>query len=169
VKKEARVFIGVGTNLGNRMEHINRAYSLLESMVGKIRLRSSVYISPPWGFEADQDFYNTVIELETILDPHALLIALKAIEVKMGRVKTKATGYESRIIDLDIIDFDKQVLIGDNLQLPHPHLHRRGFVLWPLQEICPQWAHPVSGKKIDALVHALEPAETPDKLKDTNI
>ncbi len=154
--------------MGNRLENINRAYEHIAALAGSIVSKSAVYVSPPWGFEADQDFYNTVAELDTDFDPVQLIMVLKSIEVRMGRVKTRAQGYESRLIDLDILDFRGEIRVSDTLQLPHPSLHLRGFVLYPLREICPLWVHPVSGKKIGDLIGALGASEIPDKLADAN-
>lgn len=169
MKLNQHIFIGVGTNLGDRLQNIRRAYELIEEQAGQILQRSSVYQSPPWGFEADQDFYNTVICLQTEHTPDALIRILKNTEQLMGRVKTSEQGYESRVIDLDIVDFEGRVLITDLLQLPHPNMHRRAFVLKPLQEICPRWVHPVTHESIDVLLNALNPSETAVKLVDTNV
>jgi len=137
------VYIGLGSNLGNRLENLEKAYSLIEQNIGKIEKKSSVYVSPPWGFEAKEDFYNSVIKLKTQLDPYSIMIILQKIEIGMGRVKSTGENYESRIIDLDIIDFGGLLVNIKDLVLPHPQMHLRKFVLIPLNEIEPIWIHPI--------------------------
>ncbi|MBK7130463.1 MAG: 2-amino-4-hydroxy-6-hydroxymethyldihydropteridine diphosphokinase [Crocinitomicaceae bacterium] len=157
---QEKIFVGVGTNLGNRMENLQRCYELIESKEHIfIDHLSPIYQSPPWGFEASQDFYNTVISIRTTLDPVQLLAELKKIETEMGRTRKSECGYESRIIDLDILDYAGLIITGEALEVPHPKMHLRSFVLLPLQDISPNWMHPDSKKHIKELIQTLNPTE----------
>ena len=155
-----KIFIGVGTNLGDRLENLHRCYELIENREHVfIDQLSPVYQSPPWGFEALQDFYNTVISVRTTLEPLELLAELKKIELEMGRIRKSESGYESRIIDLDILDYRGFILTNETLVLPHPKMHLRSFVLLPLADISPDWIHPDSNKHIKEIIRTLNPTE----------
>lgn len=141
----------MGTNLGDKLSNIHMAYTLLEKRVGVIKGKSSVYSTPAWGFESDNRFYNTVIYIETKLSVQMLLIEIKAIERFLGREIKLSEGYTDRIIDLDILDYNNEVLTEEDLAVPHEKMHERNFVLMPLAEIAPNWIHPVlkiSAKKL---------------------
>lgn len=151
-----KVYLSFGSNIGSKKENILKAYYLIEcNEIGKLLKKSSFYITPPFGFESNDDFYNTVVLIETILSPLELLRKLKEIEVLMGRVNKKSTIYESRIIDIDIIDFNGEVFHSDLLQIPHKEIEKRDFVLFPLKEIEPRWKHPISKIKIETLVNSM--------------
>lgn len=143
------IFIGLGTNLGDREANLRRAIQSLSPEVSVVQ-ESSLYQTPPWGFEDQPDFYNQVIEARTELSPRALLFFLKTIERQMGREKT--FRYGPRLIDLDILFFGQQVLCEEAIQIPHPRLEERAFVLVPLQEIAPQFVHPVLKQSITDLL-----------------
>lgn len=168
MKSSGGIFIGIGSNMGNRKANIGLAVDHMQSRLGTIVRQSSLYVSPPWGFDADQDFYNAIVELDTALDPLSLIDGLKQIEQLMGREKKQRSGYESRLIDLDIIDYRGLVMVDERLTLPHPNLHLRAFVLAPLVEVCPEWKHPVSAEKALTMLQAPGLAETAVKLGATN-
>jgi len=168
VKKQGGIYIGIGTNMGDRMANIREACKQITERAGMILKKSSVYVSPPWGFQADNDFYNAVIELESPLEPADLMKVLKEIETGMGRVKKLINVYESRVIDLDILDYKGMIFGSGELRLPHPSLHLRKFVLIPLGEICPEWKHPVSGLKTAELLAGVDSSETIEKLAGAN-
>lgn len=137
-------FILLGSNMGNREELLNDAIVMIESRCGKVVLKSSLYESEPWGFDADVYFLNQAIAIESVLSPHDLLKELLTIEAELGRKrKENHIGYESRPIDLDIIYYDDIINNDEDLILPHPRLHLRRFVLMPLCEIAPDFVHPV--------------------------
>lgn len=137
-------FILLGSNMGNREELLSEAIELIELRCGKVVLKSSLYESEPWGFDAEIYFLNQSIAIESILSPHDLLNELLAIEAELGRKrKENHVGYESRPIDLDIIYYDDIINNDEDLILPHPRLHLRRFVLMPLCEIAPDFIHPV--------------------------
>lgn len=137
-------YIGLGANLGDREAGINKALvELVRSGAGRLTRVSSLYETEPVGIREQPDFLNAVAEIETETAPAELLAALREIERKVGREKTFKWG--PRVIDLDILLYGDTSLAEDNLEIPHPEMHRRAFVLTPLAEIAPQAKHPVSG------------------------
>jgi 2-amino-4-hydroxy-6-hydroxymethyldihydropteridine diphosphokinase len=137
-----QVFLGIGGNLGNKQLNFQKVQKLVENEVGKIITKSSIYESPPWGFLAEEDFWNQVLHVETELEPDELLISVFEIENLFGR-KRDAEYYESREMDIDILYFDNLSLSSETLTVPHPHIPDRMFVLVPLAEIAPAFVHPV--------------------------
>jgi 2-amino-4-hydroxy-6-hydroxymethyldihydropteridine diphosphokinase len=146
-------YIGIGSNLGNRQKNCLRAIKLIEKNGIVIRKLSSMYETEPWGIKDQPHFLNMAIEIETHLNPEELLKILKNIENKIGRRKSYRWG--PRSIDLDILLFDNLILKEDNLEIPHPLMHKRNFVLLPLSEIAPDIIHPLLRKKISDLVKEL--------------
>jgi 2-amino-4-hydroxy-6-hydroxymethyldihydropteridine diphosphokinase len=136
--------------LGNRLENLNVAKTLIHECCGNIVASSSVYETAAWGMQQQPDFYNQVLKIETLLSPHQLLKKLLSIEKKMGRIRKEKYG--SRIIDLDILLFNDEVVNDENLKIPHPHLPQRKFVLIPLNEIAENYFHPVEKKSIHHLL-----------------
>ena len=142
-------YIGVGTNLGDRIANFRKAVDLIgEVPETRVTRQSSLYESEPHG-KARKWFINGVVEITTELDAKALLKHLQKIETSMGRKKTKTTV--SRVIDLDILLFDTQVIETRTLKVPHPELPNRRFVLLPLSELAPALRHPVSSDTISTL------------------
>lgn len=146
-----KVFLGIGTNLSDREANLKEAVKGLSETIGTIIRCSSVYETEPWGFETDEQFLNMVIEAETRLSPSGLLGAILMTEAKLGRTRS-GTQYSSRLIDIDILLFNDLIMNEEALQIPHPHLHERRFVLVPLCEIAPDMVHPVSKKTIRELL-----------------
>jgi len=159
----AIVHIGIGSNLGDRLENCQKALELLGVKGGTIRKLSSFYETEPWGVEDQPNFLNAAAEVETFLQAHELLAILKDIEKVIGRVKTIQWG--PRIIDLDILFYGDEVIDSDQLKIPHPLLHERDFVLNPLMEICPDKIHPLKGKTIKQLKEALKGAKDSERKK----
>jgi 2-amino-4-hydroxy-6-hydroxymethyldihydropteridine diphosphokinase len=146
---EEPIFLGLGTNLGDREANLRTAKGKLSSQV-KIVKESPIYVTPPWGYEDQPDFLNQVIQVTTSLEPVSLLFFLKAVEDEMGREAT--FRYGPRLIDLDILFYGQRVIREESLQIPHPRLHERAFVLVPLHDIAPDFVHPVLNESIYALL-----------------
>jgi 2-amino-4-hydroxy-6-hydroxymethyldihydropteridine diphosphokinase len=142
------VYIGLGTNLGNKDENLNKAILQLIDQAGNVILKSSFYISKPWGFESDNQFLNAVVLIETELSPFQLLTKIKKIEKNMGRISKSREGYHDRVIDIDILLYGSLIVDTPKLKIPHPYLTERDFAMLPLTEIAPHIVHPVSGKYI---------------------
>ena len=140
-----KVFLGIGTNLGDRESNLKKAIALIKENIGPVIKSSSVYETEPWGFQSNDYFLNMVLEVKTDLKPSGLLGRVLMIEASMGRLRN-AEGYTSRLIDIDILFYGKRKFSGKALLIPHPKLHERKFVLIPLCEIAPEFIHPVLGK-----------------------
>lgn len=137
-----QVFLGIGGNIGNKQDNFDKVYTSIKNELGAISKKSSVYETPPWGFESDDKFWNQILLVETPFSAEVVLRKIAGIESEIGRKREKA-GYSSREIDIDILFFDNMVIKTVNLVIPHPRLHKRLFVLVPLAEIAPQFVHPV--------------------------
>ncbi len=150
----SRVYVGVGSNLGHRMENCLKAIDAVDGLPGcDVTNRSRFYRTEPVGVE-DQDWYvNGVICLRTDMDAQAFLQALLAIETAMGRERKKR--WDSRVIDLDILLFKGRVIREADLEIPHPLMHLRRFVLAPMVELAPEEVHPLMARTMAQLLEAL--------------
>lgn len=153
----ALVYFSLGSNQGNRLKSLVTATKLIESLVGKVQLFSAVVETEPWGFRAEIAFYNQALIVETDLSPQQVLSVIIDIEKTMGRIRT-GEAYISRIIDIDILFYDEDIVHETNLIIPHPLMHLRKFVLAPLADIAPDIVHPDSGKTISELLLNAEDA-----------
>jgi 2-amino-4-hydroxy-6-hydroxymethyldihydropteridine diphosphokinase len=155
-----RVFIGIGSNLGDRRANCREARRRLgELLKSRVVKESSLYESEPHG-NAKTWFANSVVELETEMPSPELLKRLKQIETEMGRKRVKGKRWGSRIIDLDILFFNNEIIDKRNLKVPHPRMPQRRFVLIPLSELAPQLIHPGLNVSVSELL-----ATTKDKKK----
>jgi len=148
------VYVGIGSNLGNRGRNCIRTVELLEQKGIVVKKRSNLYETEPWGVKGQPLFLNMAVEIETTLSPRRLLEIVKGIEEEAGRVRTFRWG--PRIIDIDILFYDNRVILEDQLKIPHPFLHERAFVLKPLDEIAPDIIHPVLRVSVHELLHRIE-------------
>ena len=142
----ALVYLGLGTNLGNKTQNINDAITLLSMKIGSVIGVSSFYTSEASGFISENNFLNAVIIIETYFAPFQLLEETQKIEKKIGRTKKTINGYEDRLIDIDILLYDNLIINQPTLKIPHPLMTKRVFVLLPLIEITPNLVHPVSNE-----------------------
>lgn len=153
-------YIGVGTNLGDRLRNYRTALEKIGALPGtRIIGKSSMYESEPHG-KARNWFLNGVVEVATELEAAPLLKELQKIETALGRKRDAAKTSVSREMDLDILLFDHDTIESRNLKVPHPEMGNRKFVLLPLAELAPAFVHPVSGTSVSSLL-----ATTPDKKK----
>lgn len=159
-------YILLGSNMGERISILSEARIMIEARCGRIDKMSSLYESEPWGFDAEQNFINQVICIETALSAHDLLKELLSIEIELGRDRSRHYDtYVSRPIDLDILYYGDMVCNDEDLILPHPRLHLRRFVLAPLCEVAPEHIHPVIGKSSCELVDDCEDMSGVEMLK----
>lgn len=137
-----KVFLGIGGNIGDKRQNFIKAESLIAARLGKIIRKSSVYETPPWGFQTENLFWNSVVVIETGFSPDELLMKIHEIEGLFFR-EPKEDRYSSREMDIDILYFDDIFLETESLIIPHPRMHQRKFVLVPLVEIAPEFKHPL--------------------------
>ncbi len=142
------VYLGLGSNLGNRQDNLDRALDFLSQRLRVVSI-SSLYDTEPVGNIEQPRFLNLVCQVYTRLAPNELLALAKGIESKLGRVSGKSNV--PRPIDIDILFYDNQVIETPELVIPHPRLTERAFVLIPLAEIAPNLVHPVNGKTVKEL------------------
>ncbi len=157
----ARVFISLGSNMGDRLSNIQQAVSSL-SMHSQINLikTSSFYETEPWGNKNQDWFLNAAIALDTDLSCKELLEYCQNIEVQLGRVRNQKEKWSQRAIDIDILMYDDKIIpLGDELTVPHPLMHLRAFVLVPMLEVKADLVHPVFKKTISELYDELENPE----------
>ena len=142
-----RAYVGMGSNLGQRADHLRAAAAAMNALPGtRVSAASSIYASAPMGADEPQpDYYNAVVGLDTELAPQRLLAALQRIEHDAGRTRIAGVRNTARTLDLDILLFDDMVIAEHGLHVPHPRLQERAFVLLPLAEIAPQCVVPGLG------------------------
>ena len=151
-----RAFIGIGSNLGDRKANFLEAIDRIQKLPAtRIVKQSSLYESEPHG-DAKTWFVNAVVELETDCSVDELLKRLKSIETAMGRKRVRGKRWGSRIIDLDILFFDNEIINKRTLKVPHPELHNRRFVLAPLSELAPQMIHPKLAASVSELLAGIK-------------
>lgn len=141
-----------GGNLGDRLKHLTSASDLIDNLCGNIKQASSIYETEAWGKTDQPSFLNQVLQIQTDLKPHQLLKKILTIEKKLGRFRKEKNG--PRTIDIDILLFDNAIIKEPSLQVPHPRMQDRRFVLTPLAEIASELEHPVFKKTISALLAA---------------
>ncbi len=147
------MFLSIGSNLGNKKNNLQEAIDYIKKYDVKVNAVSTIYETEPWGFETDNSFYNIVLKISTDLNALDLLTILLSIENNLGRIRNSENKtYISRIIDIDIITYDNQIIETEKLTIPHLYMHKRKFVLMPLQEIEPLFVHPALNKSIDKLL-----------------
>jgi 2-amino-4-hydroxy-6-hydroxymethyldihydropteridine diphosphokinase len=156
------VFIGLGSNRGNRQAIIGQARDLISQKIGTITRSSSLYETESWGFIHPDKFLNQCLKVMSSLSPERVLSTIQEIERSLGRGKENGI-YRARIIDIDILFYNNQVIERDDLVIPHPLISQRRFVLTPLSEIAPELIHPVTGRSIRQLLEACTDLLSVDK------
>jgi len=146
-----RTFLLLGSNEGDRMAFLNMASEKINELIGPVISVSRVYETEPWGFESKAFFLNRVLEVNTDLNPQKLLEAVLTIEAKLGRVRT-AKGYHSRLIDIDILFYNSDIIQQKDLMIPHPRISERRFTLLPLNELAAEFVHPQNGSTVSELL-----------------
>jgi len=146
------VYIALGSNKGDRLKLLQDAIQLIFSKIGSITSIAKVYNTPAFGFEGD-DFLNTCIIVETQLTAPMVLATLQAIETRLGRERSESRTYESRSIDLDILFYDEDIIETTHLNIPHPELQHRKFVLQPLNDVASKFLHPRLNSSINDLLN----------------
>jgi 2-amino-4-hydroxy-6-hydroxymethyldihydropteridine diphosphokinase len=147
-------FLSLGSNLGDKPQNLEKAYSLIEENIGKILQKSPIFETEAWGNKNQDSFFNSAIEIQTEYYPFELLTKIQEIEINVGRVKSEKWG--PRVIDIDILYFEKFQIKTDNLTIPHPFIHFRRFVLKPLSMIASDFYPPNSIKEISELLKICE-------------
>lgn len=146
-----KVYLLLGSNQGNCSQILSDACCSIEKYIGKIIQKSSLYESEAWGFSSD-NFLNQVVCAQTDLSPRTILSQIHKIEAAAGRIRTNAGGYQARPLDIDILFYNDLVIETDDLIVPHAQLHKRRFTLLPLNEIAPNFIHPVFKTSIHNLL-----------------
>ncbi len=153
--KPTTFHIALGSNKGDKFKNLQDAIEAIHERIGNIKLISKVYKSPAFGFESG-DFLNCCLVLESYLEPQKVLETLLDIETSLGRTRTKKKGYEARTIDLDIVFVEGEIINTKTLQVPHPEMENRKFVLQPLHDIAAKVKHPKLNKEVAVLLNECE-------------
>ena len=143
--------LGLGSNLGDRAEMLRKAIGFIGNTAFENIQLSKVYETEPWGFVTENSFLNMVLTAQTTFSPSQLLEEIIRIEQILGRVRVE-NQYSDRPIDLDILFYGSQSFKDSQLEIPHPRMHSRRFVLEPLRDINPMWQHPITGVFIEDLI-----------------
>ncbi|MFV5698371.1 2-amino-4-hydroxy-6-hydroxymethyldihydropteridine diphosphokinase [Flavobacterium sp. ZT3R17] len=151
MKSQHQVILSIGSNQGNRLENIEHCLQLIHQEVGTVIKVSRLYETPSWGFDSDA-FYNCALVIHTFCAANKILAKVLKIEKRLGRIRSEELGYQSRIIDIDLITFDSAIIETEKLQIPHPLMQNRKFVLLPIQDLNLDWKHPVLKKTISELL-----------------
>ena len=154
----AIVYLSLGSNIGDRVGYLQQATLLLKAIPEiSVISTSSFYESEPWKMDSENWFVNAVVQISTTLSSEKLLDECMRIEAQLGRKRTR--GYQDRTIDIDILFYDDLVIHTEALTIPHPHFHKRAFVMVPMLEIAQDFVHPLFKKTVMQLYEELENPE----------
>jgi len=165
MKIKRTTYLSLGSNLGNKLENLQRALDLIAQKIGRVVKISSVYNTKSWGFKSE-DFLNICIEVSTSLNPEGLLDNVLQIENDLGRIRDTTDNYRARTIDIDVLLFDDEIIFYNNLKVPHPKMLERKFVLVPLTEIAANIKHPIAKKTI---LMCLQGCEDTSEIEETDL
>jgi 2-amino-4-hydroxy-6-hydroxymethyldihydropteridine diphosphokinase len=150
-----QVILSLGSNQGNRLKNIVSCIDGLHNEIGTIIRVSKLYESPSWGFESD-NFYNCAVVMHTHKTAHQILEECLLLEESLGRIRQDAQVYQARIIDIDVIAFDEEIIASEKLTVPHPEMQNRLFVLLPMKDLNLDWRHPILQKYLHELLMVSE-------------
>lgn len=150
-----QVILSLGSNQGDRLENITRAIEAIHTQAATVVRVSRLYESASWGFEAPP-FYNCALMLHTLSSAEVLLDKLLEIEKSLGRIRSEMQGYQSRVIDIDMIAYDEEIIDSEKLKVPHPAMAERMFVLLPMRDLNLDWRHPILQKYLPEILKASE-------------
>lgn len=165
MKTQHITYISLGTNKGNKFKNLQNAIDLIADEVGAIQKISSVYKTDAVGFDGDE-FLNAVIKVSTYLPPDTLMLTLLELEKKIGRIRTEKKQYSNRVIDLDILLFDNEIIISKIVIVPHPKMLDRKFVMVPLVEIAANKIHPIEKKQLNSCLLSCSDSSEIIKIED---
>jgi 2-amino-4-hydroxy-6-hydroxymethyldihydropteridine diphosphokinase len=151
MKSQHQVILSIGSNEGNRLENLKLCIEMIHQKIGTVIKVSRIYETPSWGFDSDA-FYNCALFLHSFSAANKILAEALKIEKQLGRIRGEGIGYQSRVIDIDLIAFNEEIIDSEKLQIPHPLMQDRKFVLLPIQDLNLDWKHPVFKKNISELV-----------------
>lgn len=155
MKNRKTTYLSLGTNLGNKIENLQNAVDTIHKRIGFVVKVSSVYKTASWGFSGE-DFFNICIEVKTNLSPDRLLELALQIEKDLGRKRNNSDVYQNRVIDIDILLYKNEIVLSEKLIIPHPKMLARNFVLIPLNEISPNFLHPIQKQTIRQCLEAVK-------------
>lgn len=151
MKNQNKIVLSIGSNLGDRLKTIQLCIDTIHKTVAAVVKVSKVYETPSWGFESEP-FYNCALVIHSSKSPQKLLSSLLSIEKKMGRERKISQNYEARVIDIDIISVNEEIIETESLKVPHPEMQNRNFVLYPMNDLNLNWEHPVLKKSVSELL-----------------
>jgi 2-amino-4-hydroxy-6-hydroxymethyldihydropteridine diphosphokinase len=151
MKSQHQVILSIGSNEGNRLENLKLCIEMIHQKIGTVIKVSRIYETPSWGFDSDA-FYNCALLLHSFSAANKILAEALKIEKQLGRIRGEGIGYQSRVIDIDLIAFNEEIIDSEKLQIPHPLMQDRKFVLLPIQDLNLDWKHPVFKKNISELI-----------------
>lgn len=155
MEHQNQVILSIGSNQGNRLATIQSAIESIHNEVGTVVKVSRLYETPAWGFESEP-FYNCALMIHTPTSAQVILAKVLDLEQKLGRIRSDQDGYQQRIIDIDVIAFNEDIITTENLQVPHPLMQERLFVLLPMRDLNLDWRHPILQKYLPELLKASE-------------
>ena len=147
-KRNNLVVLGLGGNVGDVKRTLKDAVKRLEGVLGEIVMSSSLYRTQAWGVENQPDFLNQAIVLDTKLPPNIVLKRCLEVEIELGRDRISGEKWQQRVVDIDVLFYNQEIIKTDDLTIPHPYIQERNFVLFPLVEIIPNFEHPILKKTV---------------------
>ncbi len=156
------IYLHTGSNIGDRLKYLNLSRFFIEQKIGKITSKSAIYECESWGIKNQNPFFNQAMQVETTLTSQEVLDQIHQIEAHLGRQRLERWG--ARTIDIDILFYGEEIIETETLNIPHPYLHLRNFVLIPMNEIVPDLMHKPLNKSIQVLLEDCE-----DDLKVTRL